>query len=77
MWFAESKYTDGNWRKLRDKPYTSQEYAKARCKQKLVEEPNNAHRLHFRTVADDERGTIYEESRPPHGSRLRWTPARW
>lgn len=81
-WFAESrrKSADGElaegWSRIGG-PYKSQERTKAECKAVFLAEPQNATRIEFRTVADDERGTVYQECKPPHGTRLRWTNAAW
>lgn len=79
-WFAESRRisADGiaaeDWLRLGG-PYKTQERTKAECKKALLAEPQNASRIEFRTVADDWRGTVYQECKPPHGSRLRWVNA--
>lgn len=54
-------------------PYKTQERAKAECAKELKAAGNK--RIWFRTVAADERGTIYQISVPPHAWRLRWVNA--
>lgn len=80
MWFGEYRRLGQideaeNWRRASMRARSTQERAKADCKRVLEDERNNAHRLEFRIVADDRRATICQESRPPHGSRLRWVNA--
>lgn len=58
-------------------PYASQERAKAECKHVLDAEPQNRNRYEFRTVGDDARKSIFQECKPPHAWRLRWSNARW
>ena len=76
-WFAEgrSEAQDGHWGEWQrlGGPYSTQERAKAECAKAL--KGSLSKRIEFRTVADDERGTVYQVSRPPHGWRLRWVNA--
>lgn len=76
-WHAESRREsiDGDvelWQRIGG-PYKTQERAKAECAKELKAAGNKL--LWFRTVADDERGTVYQISAPPHAWRLRWTNA--
>lgn len=78
-WFAESRResVDGDvepWGRIGG-PYKTQERAKAECAASLKHASNK--RLWFRTVSDDERGTVYQISVPPHAWRLRWVNAVW
>ncbi len=80
MWFAEVRRLgdDGmkdDWQRLGG-PYKSQERAKAECKKEFNGCAHNWRRLEFRTVADDERGTVYQLCMPPHGWKLRWVDSR-
>lgn len=76
-WYAEVRRGGNNgewesWNRLGG-PYRTQERAKAECAKELKHSANK--QLWFRTVADDERGTVYQESKPPHSWRLRWQNA--
>jgi hypothetical protein len=77
--FAEYRRlsTDGTeaeaWTRLG--PFSTHPLAKAECKKLIKAEPHNASRMEFRTVANDDRWTIHQECKPPHGTRLRWTNA--
>lgn len=78
-WFAEGRWLGpngeaGKWQRLGG-PYKTQERAKAECASELRFATNK--RAEFRTVADDERGTVYQMSMPPHAWRLRWVNAVW
>lgn len=78
-WFAEGRRegADGaveQWQRIGG-PYKTQERAKAECAKELKHASNK--RLWFRTVADDERGTVYQISVPPYAWRLRWVNAVW
>lgn len=78
-WYAEARRegADGeveDWERLGG-PYKTQERAKAQCAKQLKCASNK--RLWFRTVADDERATVYQVSVPPHAWRLRWANAVW
>jgi|NOAtaT_7_FD_contig_41_1467344_length_530_multi_1_in_0_out_0_1 hypothetical protein len=78
-WYAEARRegVDGNveaWQRIGG-PYNTQERAKAECAKELKWASNK--RLWFRTVADDDRGTVYQMSVPPHAWRLRWVNAVW
>ena len=80
-WYAEVRRrgADGqheNWGRLGAEPYKTQERAKAECKKLFEAEPNNRHRLEFRTVRDDARGTIEQVCQPPHAWRLKWADSR-
>lgn len=78
MWFGE--YRDSPlepWKRASKRAQKTQERAKADCKAFLEKHRQIGHQLEFRTVADDERGTVYQESRPPHGLRMRWADASW
>jgi hypothetical protein len=67
---------DANWRRLAcGQAFKTQERAKAECAKALRYSITKG--WEFRTVADDERGTVYQESKPPHGWRLRWVNAQW
>ena len=81
-WYAEARRrgADGQhetWMRLGSVPYKTRERAKAECKTQLEAEPNNKHRLEFRIVCDDERGTIEQVCQPPHAWRLKWFDARF
>lgn len=71
MWFAEYQ-TPGrqDWERIGG-PYKTQEQAKDECRKWHKATAGGAQGT-FRTVADDRRGTVYQESRPPHAWRLRW-----
>lgn len=76
-WYAESRIESesgyvGPWYRIGG-PYKTQERAKTECAKKLKAASNK--RLWFRTVADDERGTVYQISAPPHAWRMRWVNA--
>ena len=76
-WYAEFRResVEGDvepWQRIGG-PYKTQEQAKAECAKKLKSASNKL--LWFRTVADDERGTVYQISAPPHAWRLRWVNA--
>lgn len=76
-WYAESRRESASgdvesWQRIGG-PYRTQERAKAECAKELKAASNK--RLWFRTVADDERGTVYQMSVPPHAWRLRWVNA--
>lgn len=78
-WFAEGRWfgpngETGAWQRLGG-PYKTQERAKAECAAELKFAANK--RVEFRTVANDERGTVYQMSVPPHAWRLRWVNAVW
>ena len=82
MWYGEFRRhgQDGkaeNWSRASIQPQLTQERANADCKAVLDNNRHDGHRLEFRTVADDERGSVYQESKPPHGWRMRWTDATW
>lgn len=76
-WYAESRResVDGDveaWQRIGG-PYKTQERAKAECSKEL--KAAFSKRIWFRTVANDERSTVYQISVPPHAWRLRWANA--
>lgn len=76
-WYAEfrRRSADGqheNWARLAAEAFETQERAKAECKALFEAEPNNQHRLEFRTVRNDDGATVEQVCQPPHAWRLKW-----
>lgn len=69
-WFAEARSGEGEWQRLGG-PYGTQERAKQDCRRFRAADGSGGD-ISFRTVLDDDRGTVWQEASPPHGWRLRW-----